>query len=177
MIEAGQTRRVALDEIGDIGAPAGSRPWSVALRRSMRAAIKDERSNAARLQRLMVLLSEHKGFRTLDGPDGELFPSFEAFCRAPMPWGLGYELDAINAIIDERKSAQARAQQPKELAAHGAIGRGRSRRSVTTSVGRDRGIDYLNARMQRDRPDALARVQSGDLTSHAAAFQAGIKKR
>jgi len=74
---------------------------------------------------------------------------FEAFCKTPMPWGLGYELDAINAIIDERKSVEARARQPKSLADHGTNQYGGSN---TTSIGDDRGADYLTARIARDHP-------------------------
>jgi len=78
---------------------------------------------------------------------------FEAFCRAPMPWGLGYELDAINAIIDERKSVESRARQPKQIGdPHRPTKQEQDNRSDTTVIGADRGADYLTARIARYHP-------------------------
>ncbi len=168
-------RSAALDEVGDIGAPPGTRLWSTALKRSMRAAINDERSSAKHLHRLMTMFSEHRGYCVLDDPSGEPFPSFEAFCQSPPPWGLGYELDAINGIINERKSAEMRARNPKDVAVKGSVGRGRNRCSDTTPIGDDRGADYLTARIARDHPAILQDMQSGKYKSvRQAALAAGI---
>ncbi len=67
------------------------------------------------------------------------------------------------------------AQAPKDLAAHGEVGRGRDRGCVTTSIkGRERGADYLAARIARDRPDILERMKANEYRSvRQAALAAG----
>ena len=80
---------------------------------------------------------------------------------------MGYEIDAINAIIDERKSAEARARDHKIIKQHGG-----DRASPTNQVDyvilkHDGGnnADYLTARIARDRPDILDRMKAGEFTS------------
>jgi len=86
-----------------------------------------------------------------------------------MPFGLGYEKSAIDAIIDERKNTQARAAaiaQQNVLTFPGEVGRGRNRGSDTTPIKEDeRGSDYLLARVRRDAPEVFERVQRGEITS------------
>ncbi len=97
-----------------------------------------------------------------------------------MPFGLGYEIDAINAIIDERKSAEARAQRPKFLADNDGPLTGEEKDSIGNDVTdrvieRGNNADYLTARIARDRPDILDRMKAGEFTSvRAAAKEAGI---
>lgn len=166
-------RSASLDEIGDIGAPAGTRPWAVALRMRMHAAIKDERSSAKHLHNLMALISDHKGYQSLEGPDGEPFVSFESFCKSPMPWGLGYELDAINGIINERKSAEARAREPITLHSHGGDRSEQGKNLTLKQRGED--SDYLTARIARDHPIVLDDMRNGKFKSvRQAARAAGI---
>jgi len=84
-------------------------------------------------------------------------------------------MDVLNTIIEERKSAQARAQSPKPLAAHGEIGQGRNRDSLRISKGET--SDYLTARIARDHPAILERMRAGEFSSvRAAAREAGIVK-
>jgi|GEM_PF-2849626 len=172
-----QTRHFALDEVGDLGAEPGSRPWAIALRMRMGAALKDERSSAKQLRRWIDLLSEHKGYRALEDQAGVAFTSFEEFCRAPMPYGLGYDVDAITAVIDERKSAQTRAQSPKPLKSHGGDRRSDNQSHNVTLKSRGNSSDYLIAVLGRDHPDILKRLQAGEFKSaRAAAIAAGIVK-
>lgn len=171
-----ELRRVDWDETGNLHAELGSRSWAIAVRNKAQSFLYDERSNARYLKGMIDLLAEHHGYRSLDDQDGSRFPSFEAFCRARPPFGLGYDLDALNTIIEERKSAQARAQAPKPLAAHGGIGQGRNRVDVINSNG-GTGADYLTARIARDHPAILERMRAGEFSSvRAAAREAGIVK-
>ena len=169
----------AIEDAGDIGAAPGSRAWATAVRWQAHAALKDERSKARHLAVLLGLIREHKGHAVLSGGDGEPFVSFEAFCQAPMPFGLGYDLAAIERIIEERKSAEARAMRARPQAAPrpGEIGNGRGRGDNITSTGRGTNADYLAARIARDRPDILERMKAGGYPSvRAAAIEAGIVK-
>lgn len=93
----------------------------------------------------------------------------------------GYDPDTLQRIIDERLTAQARAQQPmllleprrptKEESA-GKVG-------VTNLTGAGgTTAAYLTARIARDRPDILERMKDGEFKSvRAAAIEAGIAKR
>lgn len=180
-----RTQRIAaLEETGDLDATPGSRPWAVAVRLKAHAALRDERSKAGHLSRLLDLIKEHQGYRVLSDERGEPFESYEAFCRAEIPFGLGYDVCVINAIIHERKSAEARAANPKYLAddvgphsdedkqAIGAYGTNRVMGRGSNSA------DYLTARIQRDRPDILRRMQAGEFRSvRQAALEAGLVKR
>ena len=171
-----ELRRVEMDETGNLHAELGSRSWAVACRTKAQMSLHDERVNAGHLKGWIDLIAEHHGYRVLDDQDGSRFPSFEAFCRARQPFGLGYDLDALNTIIEERKSAQARAQAPKRLAANGEIGRGRARFDVVKPIGGN-SADYLTARIARDHPGILERMRAGEFSSvRAAAREAGIVK-
>lgn len=165
-----------LDEIGDENAPAGSRAWAAALRLRIWSLIRDAESSATHLRRSIEAMESHAGYRVLDGPDGEPFASFEAFCTAPTPWGLGYDAGVLRRIIHERESAQARAAVAEPLANPGGDRKSPEYQgSDTTLIGR--GADYLTARIARDRPDILERMKSGEFRSvRQAAMEAGIVK-
>ncbi len=50
--------------------------------------------------------------------------------------------------------------EAKAIAGHGEIGKGRNRGVIHTSIRGSGNVDYLTARIKRDRPDILARVGS-----------------
>jgi len=126
----------------------------------------------------MDLLSQHKGFLALSNADGEQFQTFESFCRAPMPHGLGYDIGAVNAIIDERKTAEARAQEPKFIALDRGPHTDSERESNPDDIrnsGYGTSAEYLTARIARDHPDVLSRMRSGEFKSvRQAALSVGI---
>jgi hypothetical protein len=72
------------------------------------------------------------------------------------------DLDALNTIIEERKSAQARAQAPKPLITHGGDRTARPEQGVVNTLNRgSSNADYLTARIARDRPGILERMRAG----------------
>lgn len=171
-----------LGDPGDLGAAPGSRPWATAVRIELIATLDDIRGDADHLARMSRLMREHQGYRRLADAQGRAFGTYEAFCVASRPFGLGYEPRDIEAIITERRSAQAHAQQPKLL----LDGPGPMTAEETKAIGNDitnrvarRGTDsdYLTARIARDRPDILERMQAGEFKSvRAAAREAGLVK-
>lgn len=56
----------------------------------------------------MSLVVKHKAYRTLHKENGEVFKSIEEFCAEKQPWGLGYEKEALDQIIQERLERQRR---------------------------------------------------------------------
>lgn len=58
----------------------------------------------------------------------------------------------------------------------GEIGRGRNRSYNVRPISAGNSESYIRRRLRRDRPDLLARVDSGELSAHAAAIEAGFRK-
>lgn len=87
-----------------------------------------------------------------------------AFCLARPPFGLGYDPDALDMVVKERLTAQERAQQPKTLLDNPGppTEEEKSISSDTTNINGKRDADYLTARIARDRPDILERMQAGE---------------
>jgi hypothetical protein len=120
----------------------------------------------------------HEGWRKLDARNGRPFTSFADFCKEREPYGLGHDpeiIDAISGARDtdkiatvvgkhggDRRSEQARENQPDNDKVEPQYG---------TSA------TYLIARLDRDAPELAERVRSGELSAHAAAIEAGFRKR
>ena len=76
----------------------------------------------------------------------------------------------IERIVEERISAEARAERARPLAEHGGDrkdtnGQGKN----LTLTQRGESAEYLTARIARDRPDILARMKDGGFPSVRAA--------
>ncbi len=90
-------------------------------------------------------------------------------------------LEMIERIIEDRKTVQARAQQPATLFDHGgdrkseAVNQGVNHTLIDLGSGK---AEYDTARIARGRPDILERMRDGEFPSvHAAAKEAGIAKK
>jgi hypothetical protein len=162
----------AKEETGDLDATPGTRPWAIAVRRLAHNALLDERSKAKHLGNLLALIREHKGFSVLTDGQGEPFVSFEAFCQTPRPFGLGYEAQVIERIIEERKSAEARAQRAISVSGHGGARKAGQGTASTLTRGRGGNPDYRVGRISRDAPAVLEQMQAGAFTTIAAAERA-----
>src|SRR5262245_28514205 len=116
-----KSRTIAIDEIGSITATPGSRPWAVAMRRSIQAALHDTCSKAEHLHNMLRLFEQHHGHEALEDDCGRRFRSYEAFCTTKPPSGLGYRRQAIDRIVSERKRREAkdRAEAATALLEHG----------------------------------------------------------
>lgn len=165
----------SLPSAGDRNAAPGSREWAIAVRLDILGSLHESDSNAEHLDRLVTLFREHAGWQQVEGPDGLPFQDYEEFCVTPSAdGGLGYDVAVIDRIISERKDARAKAQHPKPLRAK--PGQPEKNGSVTTIL-RDRGADYLIARLARDAPLHLQRLRDGTYSSaREAALAAGIIK-
>lgn len=122
----------------------------------------------------------------------EPFTSFRRFVEANPPFGLGYSIKQLRALLQlqhpgegateirERMEAMraevARliADDVQPAAVQGEIGRGRARESATHSKGRD--VAAITARLKRDDPALAERVVNGEITANAAAREKGWRK-
>jgi hypothetical protein len=168
---------VVLGDPGDLTAPPGSPEWAAAVRLQLQGLIRDSRSNAEHLEWWVKAMEQSQGYRALSDSHGRPFASFEAFCNAKPPFGLGSTLDAINTTIaDRRCAAQQLALTAEPLAPVDHPGTGRGNKTVY-NVNRFDGnaSDYLTRRIARDHPEILERMKAGEFPSvRAAALEAGI---
>ncbi len=76
-------------------------------------------------------------------------------------------ISVCHALIQDRKTAQARAQQPATLFDVGrpTVEQQEEINGSVTTINGDRGATYLTARIARDRPDILERMQAGEYKS------------
>lgn len=164
------SRVSTLDEAGDRNAPEGTRPWAVFFLNRAKLARRDLDSDAQRLRDLLVRLKDGKAWKALDER------SFNSLCRRELQLtdnqvaaiASSNAGDSLKAVLKRapdmpgqgrRTDLQPRADGTK-LETHG------SNQS-----------SYLAARLKRDRPDIVARIDAGEFKSiRAAAIAAGIVK-
>lgn len=173
-----KVRTSVLTELGDLGAEPGSRSWSIAVRDEMRMALDKAAFDSRQFETYQRLFVEHRGWESLTDKKNHRFLSYEAFCLADSPHGLGYDLDAINRIVAERKSAEALAAKAEPLNGHGGDrSEPKGQGNNVTLPTRGNRSEYLTARIARDRPDILERMKGGEFKSvRKAAIEAGIVK-
>lgn len=157
---------------------------------------RDGGSPGSALEGLAAIVEDGTWRKVPSGPDRpEPFTSFHRFVEANPPFGLGYSIKQLRALLqlqhpgegaavvrermDAMRAEVARliADDVPVSAAHGEVGRGRRRVDDINSNGQGgTSSAYVIGRLKRDRPDLAERVVSGELTPNAAARQAGITK-
>ena len=153
------------DDIGDLGATPGSRLWVTAVLLETKACLANFESDA-----------KHTGgwIRSLKGEK-----SWEALGLASWPellarLGLSkYEADAL------MRAESGKTRDLLKSHAEAGAGGGRGNKAPTNGRGFKYGgnTDYTKARLARDRPDLLTKVESGELSANAAAIEAGFRQR
>ena len=172
-------RSSLLDEHGDLGAEPGSRPWAVAVRREIQSGLKNVKSKAEHLEVMIRGFEKHHGYKQLNDWDGNPFVSYEYFCLAKYPYGLGYSKNHIDQIVHERRSAQALAANPevKELGEHRRPTKEEEENKGDNVTFTERGnsSSYLVRRLKRDAPEIAEGLANGEYPSaRRAAIAAGI---
>ena len=162
-------KTISLDIIGDINADPGSTPWAIAVRDEIDSALQDVESSANHLETMIALMDDHEGYKSLG------FSSFDEFCEATPPYGLGKSDVDIHIEITNRKIAQERAQGALPLAKPGGDRRSTIFQDKNSYLERGPTASYLTGRIARDRPDILEKMKDGKYRSvRAAAIDAGI---
>jgi hypothetical protein len=102
--------------------------------------------------------------------------TFEAWVTHPLWEGLNSTIEELSFFCRHAPEVQQRIRAALgELAKPGEIGKGRDRGSNATS--NDRGQTYAIKRLKRDRPDLADKVVRGEVSAHAAAIEAGFRRR
>ncbi len=194
------------DHAGNLTATPGSRDWAIAVRLELQGTLHDMKADASHLDAMYRLMLTHKGYEQLTDEQGRPFADFTAFCLARLPYGLGMPPAMIDRLIEDRKTAQASAygatpqltleqamrgnkNAVKDKEVPGATpppptigdildGRNSGVNHTTVSERGSGNAKYGTARIARDHPAILERMQAGEFPSvHAAAKEAGIAKR
>lgn len=156
---------------------------------------RDGGSPGSALEGLAAIVEDGTWHKVPSGPDRpEPFASFRRFVEANPPFGLGYSIKQLRALLqlqhpgegaaavrermDAMRAEVARliADDVQPAAVQGEIGRGRVRdRDTNPSVKSDR-VEHVIARLKRDDPALAERVVNGEITANAAARQKGWRK-
>lgn len=175
----------ALDDIGNPDAPVGSRDWVQACNMRAQEDVSDAKTRVTKMRISLLTLQKPEYLEQLRDRTGRPFVTFDAYCNAPQPWGLGFPAEVAHAVIEEKdgdrrigalvsehQERMARAVPAKTRAEAGAAGgRGHKAGSHDYQLCQDRGADYIASRIKRDRPDIAEAVERGE---YASMRQAGI---
>ena len=104
-------RLTKTDLPADISAEPGSLPWAVAIKEQLLLSLGFVQGKEQHIEAMVGLLRKHEGYKVLRRRDGKPFGSYEEFCTARPPFGLGHTPEA-----DRRHHAREARRRPQERA-------------------------------------------------------------
>lgn len=152
---------------------------------------RDGGSPGSVLEGLAALVEDGTWRKVPCGPDDPRpFVSFRRFVEAPPPFGLGYSIKQLRALLQLQHPGEGAAEIRERMdAMRSEVGRliaedvpaarppGRPASNVSaTHITGARDATAIVARLKRDDPELAERVVRGELSANAAAQQAGIRK-
>jgi len=87
-----------------LGAPIGSSVWAKRVRLELQSVVDDLPKPITRAAGYVRLIHDHRAWEIMNRRDGSMFASFDEFCTAARPWGLGIppaKLAAYLALKEE----------------------------------------------------------------------------
>lgn len=181
----------ALDDIGNPDAPVGSRDWVQACNMRAQEDVSDAKTRVTKMRISLLTLQRPEYLEQLRDRNGRPFVTFDAYCNAPQPWGLGFPAEVAHAVIEEKdgdrrigalvtehQERMAKATPPKSPTQAGAMGgRGNKAPSDAKHLSHGETSDYIASRIKRDRPDIAEAVERGEYSSmRQAGIAAGFVK-
>ncbi|MCW7941629.1 hypothetical protein AAW14_06165 [Streptomyces hygroscopicus] len=154
---------------------------------------RDGGSPGSALEGLAAIVEDETWRKVPSGPSRpEPFTSFRRFVEANPPFGLGYSIKQLRALLqlqhpgegatEIRERMEAMRAEVARLIAEDVIpaqnvGRPEATSNVhATNINRSDSSEYVVARLKRDDPDLAERVVNGEITANAAARQKGWRK-
>lgn len=144
-----------LDAIGDWTAPEGSEPWAKALRIGLQRCVDKVGMYPDQMRSLVDKAMKHSAWTKLLDANGKTFPTFDAFCAARQPYGLGTPFDKLKPYIVAAHGGNAAAvaantTRPEAAPKPGGKRKGAGRPADT--VVNDEGNVVPNPRKSEARP-------------------------
>src|SRR5262249_12693893 len=94
---------MALDDPGDIHAPAGSIARARALRGKLRDLLHNRVIGVSTVLHALRAFEQEHDFAVLENPQGQPFASMQEFCTTKKPYGLGWDEREITALWQETR--------------------------------------------------------------------------
>ena len=202
MTAAVETISPDADAIGDWSAPEGSEPWAKALRVGLQRCVDKVGMYPDELRALVKKAEQFVAWTKLLDRDGKPFPTFDAFCLAKKPFGLGTPYEKLKPYLlaahggdavklaamttrpeaaprpgGKRAGAGRKVPPPVEAKENHEVRSNNQREHNNADSGRGTDSAYLAARIARDAPEVLEEMKAGKYSSvRAAAKAAGIVK-
>lgn len=154
---------------------------------------RDGGSPGSALEGLAAIVEDETWRKVPSGPSRpEPFTSFRRFVEANPPFGLGYSIKQLRALLQLQHPGEGAAEIRERMEAMRAEvarliaddvqpvlpqGRpaGNDRKHCDTNIKPDR-VEHVIARLKRDDPALAERVVNGEITANAAARQKGWRK-
>lgn len=110
-----EAHQAALEEVGELSAPPGSRLWAIAVKEELVSALVNTSFSVEHLRSWRDSMQRLSGYRQLVDERGQPFETYEDFCRARPPFGLGCEPSDIDRCYGSF-STTIPINTPKEVA-------------------------------------------------------------
>ena len=143
------TVRHITDEMGDLSATPGSRLWAIAVADVLRRELHTTTHSREHLDAMTTAFREHEGWHHLITESGRAFGSWREFCEARVPFGLGYDPEALDKLLREARSVEERRRRVYDLSAQG-----KSSREIAETLGVDRATVLRDRRTGANAPHA-----------------------
>lgn len=184
-------------EAGDPTAAPGTRPWAVSLLHELQSGLADIQTTNRRISDLLGAMERTSGWRHLEGADGRSYPTYEAFCAAPPPFGLGIPVDELKGLLTDASEASVRVAKVKQLhmleVQDQQDRRERGGQAHNQNARKDKtNVDIINIRsprpdgtssqlslrrLRKARPELHQQVLAGEKSPHSAMVEAGLRKK
>lgn len=166
--------------VGDARAPAGTEPWAKRWRVEFYAAVQRLDQYPKSIQSFIDVGEKFKAWALLKNKAGQSFRTFDEFCAAPNPYGLGCEPARIRSALEQIHGKRA-VQVMTTAPAHSGPGRPEGSETGKCANGTiKRGSNSAAtriARLKRDFPKIADALAGGEFISVAAAWRAaGLEK-
>ncbi len=170
-----------LGQTGDRSADPGSREWALAVRLDIQANLHQWDDDVKNVKAFIELMVRHEGWRKLEDRRRRPFDSFADFCKEREPYGLGHDPELIDAIQVAKNGTTVGVATSKlrDKPGRPTLAELSNPDNIINTPPAQQGTsrEYTLARLERDTPELAARVRDGEISAHAAAIEAGFRKR
>jgi len=138
-----------------VNAPIGTEVWAQRVRLEMQSIVKNLPKAPERFEGYVRLCQEHRAWTLMNRQDGGRFKTFEEFCEAAEPWGLGRPYTEIVPYLEALHGKRAVQLETVRPAQEPKAGPGRGNKTTSTEsteFTRDHTAPLLRAILRAPQP-------------------------